>query len=261
LRSYNKPSETFEINVVGTANLLGSVRQLDSKCSVVVVTTDKVYENKEQHILYKEDDRLGGHDPYSASKACTELVVSSFRNSFFSAGKIETHQKGIASARAGNVIGGGDWSENRIVPDIARALMKSESIKVRNPKSVRPWQHVIEPLVGYLLLGGFMYNQPARYAKAFNFGPFPEDHLTVKELVDLAIQVWGSGEMEVTTPENQLHEATLLMLDINQAVAELNWKPRLNAKEAIRWAIEWYKTDPSQQADFTFEQIDNYLKK
>ncbi len=163
------------------------------------MTTDKVYENKEQDILYKESDRLGGYDPYSASKACTEIVVESFRNSFFNSIQFDSHQKAIASARAGNVIGGGDWSKNRIIPDTARALLNGEPVKVRNPESVRPWQHVLEPLFGYLLLGGNLYNQPSTFSKAFNFGPYPEDHLTVKELVQLAIEVWGEGKMELNS--------------------------------------------------------------
>lgn len=261
LRSYEIPAETFDINVVGTANILEAVTELKKKCAAVVITTDKVYENKEEKILYKETDRLGGHDPYSASKACTEIVVSSFRDSFFRVDNFGIHQKGIASCRAGNVIGGGDWSKNRIIPDTARSLLDNETVKVRNPQSVRPWQHVLEPLSGYLLLGGLLYSQPDQFSKAYNFGPFPEDHLTVKELVDLAIQIWGDGKMEISTSENKFHEANLLMLDIQKAATELNWSPKLTATEAIRWTIEWYKKDIKRQADFTFEQIDNYLEK
>lgn len=261
LRSYEIPAETFEINVAGTANLLEIVKELEKKCSIIVITTDKVYENKEHNILYKESDRLGGYDPYSASKACTEIVVDSFRNSFFNTGDFESHRKAIASARAGNVIGGGDWSKNRIIPDTAKALLKGEIIKVRNPGSIRPWQHVLEPLAGYLLLGGFLNDQPLLFSGAYNFGPYPGDHLTVRELVDLAIQVWGTGEFETNGPGNKLHEANLLQLDINRAMAELKWTPKLNAKEAVKWTIEWYKTDISGQADFTFEQINNYLSK
>ena len=261
LRSYEIPAETFEINVAGTANLLESVKELEKKCSIVVITTDKVYENKEQNILYEESDRLGGYDPYSASKACTEIVVESFRNSFFNTGKFESHRKAIASARAGNVIGGGDWSKNRIIPDTARALLTGEVVNVRNPDSVRPWQHVLEPLTGYLLLGGFLYDQPLLFSRAYNFGPYPEDHLTVKELVELSIQLWGSGKFEINGPGNKLHEANLLQLDINRAINELKWIPKLKATEAIKWTIEWYKKDISRQANFTFEQINNYLEK
>lgn len=260
LRSYEIPAETFEVNVVGTANLLEAVKELNKKCSIIIVTTDKVYENKEKDILYKEDDTLGGYDPYSASKACTEIVVSSFRNSFFNVNQFQIHQKAIGSARAGNVIGGGDWSDNRIIPDVARALLNNEKIKVRSPGAVRPWQHVLEPLSGYLLLAGHLNNQPIQYSKPFNFGPLPGDHLTVKELVELAIRVWGKGEMEISG-NNLLHEAGLLKLDIQKAITELNWHPRLDAREAVEWTIEWYKKDPEMQAEFTFDQIDNYLKK
>lgn len=259
LRSYQIPAETFEINVTGTANLLESVIGLNRKCSIVVVTTDKVYENKEQDILYKEEDRLGGYDPYSASKACTEIVVDSFRSSFFNVNEFESHQKAIASARAGNVIGGGDWSNNRIIPDTVKALVRNESIIIRNPDAVRPWQHVLDPLFGYLLLNGLLYEDHASYSKAYNFGPFEKDHLTVKELVELAIRVWGNGSVKIGLSDKKPHEAGLLHLDIRRAVNELSWTPKLNAGEAIRWAMEWYRAEASKQAEFTFEQIDNYL--
>jgi len=261
LLSYEIPAETFEVNVVGTANVLEAIKALEKVCNIVVVTTDKVYDNKEHHALYKEDDRLGGYDPYSASKACTELVVDSFRNSFFNTKDIAVHGKGVATARAGNVIGGGDWSKNRIIPDTAKALLQGKEILVRNPASVRPWQHVLEPLFGYLLLGARLSDEPENFSQAFNFGPLPEDHLTVKELVELAIKTWGSGRMEVATNGAALHEANLLKLDINKAKEKLNWQPRLDARQAIQWSIDWYKTPTERQADFTFQQIDNYLTK
>ncbi len=259
IRSYEIPSETFEVNVVGTANLLEGASKLENKCAVVVVTTDKVYENKEQDILYKENDTLGGFDPYSASKACTELVVSSFRKSFFNPDKYAIHQKSLASARAGNVIGGGDWSKNRIIPDTATALINNAPVAVRNPAAVRPWQHVLEPLGGYLLLAARLYEQPGKYSRPFNFGPFPEDHLTVKELVDLAIQTWGGGTAQFSPVDNAHHEASLLKLDINDAIKVLEWSPKLQAAAAIRWTMEWYRKEADKKAAFTFEQIDNYL--
>ncbi|MEO8405993.1 MAG: CDP-glucose 4,6-dehydratase [Chitinophagaceae bacterium] len=260
LRSYEIPAETFDVNVTGTAVVFEALRKLDKKCTTIIVTTDKVYENKELPVSYKEDDPLGGYDPYSASKACAEIVVSSFRNSFFHTDKINTHQKAIASARAGNVIGGGDWSENRIIPDTVRSLLKDQPVTVRNPGAVRPWQHVLEPLTGYLLLGACLDKYPAAFSKPFNFGPYPEDHLTVKELVEIAIRSWGKGVME-TGNEAQPHEANLLKLNIQRALDEIKWQPLLNAREAIQWTIDWYKTDPSKQAEFTFAQIDNYLAK
>lgn len=261
LLSYDIPAETFEVNVVGTANVLEAAKSLEKRCNIVVITTDKVYDNKEHHGLYKENDRLGGYDPYSASKACTELVVDSFRNSFFNIKDLAIHQKTLASARAGNVIGGGDFSKNRIIPDTAKALLQGKEILVRNPGSVRPWQHVLEPIVGYLLLGTKLADQPEEFSQAFNFGPQPEDHLTVKELVELAIKTWGSGKMEVSTNGAAMHEANLLKLDISKAQELLKWNPKLNAAEAIEWSMQWYKTPVGQQADFTFKQIDNYLAK
>jgi len=258
-RSYAIPAETFEVNAVGTANLLEAVNKLEKKCTVIIITTDKVYENKEQDILYNEEDVLGGYDPYSASKACTEIVVSSFRNSFFNIDKIEKHQKGIAAVRAGNVIGGGDFSDDRIIPDIVKALRQNKTIEVRNPGSVRPWQHVLEPLGGYLLLGGLMHGSAKEFSGAYNFGPNPTDHLTVKELVELAIKTWGSGEWKDTSDVNQPHEATLLKLDITKAITRLNWQPKLNATEAIEWTINWYKTT-SDIPGFTFQQINDYMK-
>ena len=258
-RSYAIPAETFEVNAIGTANLLQALQQLPGKCTAVIVTTDKVYENREEHILYKETDRLGGYDPYSASKACTELVVSSFRNSFFHPDAYTQHQKAIASARAGNVIGGGDWSEDRIIPDIIRSLQAGKAIPVRNPAAIRPWQHVLEPLTGYLVLAALLHNTPSSCSPAYNFGPLPNDHLTVKDLVNTAVQVWGSGSWQDTSDAGQPHEATLLQLDISLAMAELQWHPKLSAAEAIRWTLDWYRQPADKQADFTFQQIKNYL--
>ncbi len=258
-RSYEIPAETFEINVTGTANLLEAAYHLPSKCTIIVVTTDKVYENKEQDILYKEDDSLGGYDPYSSSKACTELVVSSFRNSFFNPGKYGQHHKAIASARAGNVIGGGDWSNDRIIPDIVRSLQNKKEINVRNPLAVRPWQHVLEPLSGYLQLGILLDSQPLAYSKAYNFGPSPEDHLSVKQLVEQAIAIWGSGNWSDHSDPTQPHEAGLLKLDISRAKNELKWIPKLSAIEAIQWTIDWYKKPVDQLADHSFEQIKDYF--
>ena len=259
-RSYQIPAETFEVNAIGTANLLEAVNKLKGECAVVIITTDKVYENKEQHILYKETDVLGGYDPYSASKACTEIVVSSFRNSFFNLSEINRHQKAIATARAGNVIGGGDFSDNRIVPDIIRALQNNQVIEVRNPQAVRPWQHVLEPLAGYLILGSLLKDHPQLYAQAYNFGPRPLDHLSVKELVTAAIKVWGSGEWADCSSEDQPHEAGLLKLDICKATEQLKWTPKLSAAQALDWTIKWYKKDYHNALAFSFEQIENYMK-
>jgi CDP-glucose 4,6-dehydratase len=259
-RSYEIPAETFEVNVTGTANLLEAVTSLEKKCTVVVITTDKVYENKEQkNILYKEDDVLGGYDPYSASKACAELVVSSFRNSFFDPKNYEAHKKAIASARAGNVIGGGDWSKDRIIPDIITALYQHKTIDVRNPNAVRPWQHVLEPINGYLLLAGLLSEHVPGFSKPYNFGPEADDHLTVKQLAETAIKIWGKGNWKDVSNSNAPHEAELLKLDISRAKKELQWQPKLNAKAAIEWTIDWYKQPEQEQAAYTFKQIKEYF--
>lgn len=259
--SYQIPSDTFAVNAIGTAYVLDAVRQLIKPCIVVLITTDKVYENKEWHYPYRETDRLGGHDPYSASKACAELIISSYRNSFFPTEGYPVHLKSIASARAGNVIGGGDWSKDRIIPDIVRALSKNESIEVRNPDAVRPWQHVLEPIGGYLHLGTKMMDDPIMYADAWNFGPYMEDNLTVKDLVDCAIKTWESGTYHTPQYDKPLHEAKLLKLDISKTINELKWTPKLNANTAIEWTISFYKKALLENKEMTFTQISEYIRK
>ena len=260
--SYEIPSETFEVNAIGTANLLDAIRLLEKPCSVVLITTDKVYHNNEWEYPYRENDRLGGYDPYSASKACTELVIDSYRNSFFNVSNYPQHQKGIAVGRAGNVIGGGDWSKDRLIPDIAKALTKGEEIVVRNPNAVRPWQHVLEPVVAYLLLGAKLETEPVVYSQAYNFGPYSTDALPVEKMLALALKCWGGGKFKVEQSQGQPHEAGLLKLDISKAIADLNWKPKLNAKLAVEFTIDWYKTftvDRDKINTFTTNQILKYL--
>ncbi|MEO6230443.1 MAG: CDP-glucose 4,6-dehydratase [Ferruginibacter sp.] len=257
-RSYEIPAETFEVNAIGTANVLEAVNLLPGKCTVIVITTDKVYENKEINYHYKEDDVLGGYDPYSASKAATEIVVSSFRNSFFNPKNYLQHHKAVASARAGNVIGGGDWSKDRIIPDIIRSLQSGDDIAVRNPTAVRPWQLVLEPLYGYMLLAMQLDNDAARFSSAYNFGPMENDHLPVKNLVETSLECWGNGSWKDMSDPGQPHEAVLLQLDINKAISELNWQPKLKSKEAIQWTIDWYKQAPEAAVEFTIQQIKNY---
>ena len=255
-KSYQIPSETFDVNVVGTCNVLEAVNKLQKKCIVICITTDKVYENKEQHYHYKEEDNLGGYDPYSASKAACEIAISSFRNSFFNRSNYHTHQKAVVSARAGNVIGGGDFSEDRIVPDIIRALQNNKEIEVRNPKAIRPWQHVLEPLNGYLVLAQLAFEDYNFVSNAYNFGPTSNDHLPVHTLVEIAINNWGNGQWKDTSKNNNVHEANLLMLDITKANTELNWQPKLNSQQAIEWTINWYKEGKS--LDYTLNQIKKY---
>jgi CDP-glucose 4,6-dehydratase len=186
-------------------------------------------------------------------------VVSSFRRSFFHPEKAAVHGKAIASARAGNVIGGGDWSRDRIVPDIVRALLNNQPIAIRNPSSVRPWQHVLEPIGGYLLLANLLHHDPVRFGKAFNFGPQPADHLSVKTLVEIAIATWGAGSWQDCSSASAPHEAGLLKLDISRAEHELGWTPRLTAREAIEWSLEWYRQPPTGRRDYAFEQIKAYF--
>lgn len=260
--SYEIPAETFEVNAIGTAYVLDAVRLLEKKCSLVLITTDKVYQNNEWVYPYREIDRLGGYDPYSASKACTELVIDSYRNSFFNILEYSKHQKSIAVARAGNVIGGGDWSKDRIIPDIVNSIKDDKILSVRNPKSIRPWQHVLEPIMGYLLLGLKIDQEPIEFSGAWNFGPFDEDAFTVEDLVKLAISIFGKGTYECPVLENEPHEAKLLKLDISKAVQLLGWKPLLSSSEAIALTMNWYNAFISGTTDMNIlieENISTYL--
>ena len=238
-RSHRDPLETFSTNVNGTAHVLEAARLCDSVKAVVIVTTDKVYRNNETGAAFSEDDPLGGHDPYSASKAAAEMVVQSYRQSFF------THLgKGLAAARAGNVIGGGDWSEDRILPDAVRAWSSGETLEVRNPASTRPWQHVLEPVCGYLCLAEAIYKNPAS-ATDFNFGPEPEDVATVREVVEIAQAAFGRGDVAWGVKRDLLHEANALALDNSKAKALLGIRPVWDLKEAVTRTMSWYR----RQAD------------
>lgn len=258
--SYDLPVETFDTNVIGTANLLEGVRGLKDKCSIVLITTDKVYYNNEWEYPYRENDRLGGYDPYSGSKACMELLIDSFRKSFFNPINYESHLKGVAVARAGNVIGGGDWSKDRLIPDIVRSLSTCEPIIIRNPKSIRPWQHVLEPIIGYLILGMQLELEPSSFSQSYNFGPNLDDALSVEDMVKLAINEWGYGDYIIQNEINQRHEAHTLKLDISKAKDKLKWYPKMNAKEAVRMTIDWYKLFGSADMNIaTTNQILNFL--
>ncbi|WP_343304435.1 CDP-glucose 4,6-dehydratase [Chitinophaga niabensis] len=261
--SYDIPAETFEVNAIGTANVLDAVRLLNKPCQVILITTDKVYHNNEWIYPYRENDRLGGYDPYSASKACAELVIDSYRNSFFNIRNYSQHQKGIAVGRAGNVIGGGDWAKDRLLPDIARALGNNQKVIIRNPHSVRPWQHVLEPLAGYLKIGEKLTEQPELFSTAYNLGPHVDDALSVAQMVKIAIDCWGNGDFQLDEPPaHTLHEAGLLKLDINKAAAELGWKPVMNAHKAVSQTINWYKTyytDPGALISLTAKQITDFF--
>lgn len=260
--SYEIPSETFVVNVIGTAHVLDAIKRLQKKCSVVLITTDKVYHNNEWVYPYRETDRLGGYDPYSASKACAELLIDSYRNSFFNANDYDRHLKGIAVARAGNVIGGGDWSKDRLIPDIAKAFAMEQPVVIRNPNSVRPWQHVLEPIVGYLQLGANLMRDLVKFSQAYNFGPHLSDALTVEEILKLAILSWGKGDYIVEKAEEQSHEAGLLKLDITKAITELKWQPKMNAQKSVSMTMDWYSefvTDRKNISEFTQAQINQFL--
>ncbi len=262
--SYSNPLETYQINVLGTANLLEAVRHCQSVKSVVIVTTDKCYENKEWVYGYREIDPMGGYDPYSASKGCSELVVASYRNSFFHHDKFgDTHNVSLSSVRAGNVIGGGDWALDRLIPDCVRSLSKEETIIIRNPIATRPWQHVLEPISGYLWLCAKMLEDSKKYGSAWNFGPFDDGVLTVEEVVKQSIKSWGSGKYEIRS-DNIYHEANLLKLDISKAFFNLKWQPIYKADEAINKSINWYKEyyqNNQDMLDITNKDINQYIEK
>jgi CDP-glucose 4,6-dehydratase len=234
LRSYEQPLETFQTNVMGTANMLDAIRHASQTRVAIIVTTDKVYENLELSVPFREEDKLGGHDPYSASKAATEILVASFRNSFF-AGKAA-----LSTMRAGNVIGGGDWSENRLIPDAVKAWTAGETLVVRNPASVRPWQHVLEPLAGYLILAEMAWDNPA-LAAAYNIGPDPDDVATVEAVIAMAQSSFGKGEFMFSGGEPKKHEAAHLALDNSKLRRELNISPRWKLATAVHRTMAWHR--------------------
>ena len=257
--SYSEPKLTYETNVIGTLNVLEIARKCSSVKALVNITTDKCYENKEIHRGYKEDEPMGGYDMYSSSKGCVEIMSSSYRRSFLQ--KEGTYA--MATARAGNVIGGGDWALDRLIPDCVRSINKGIDIEIRNPIAVRPWQHVLEPLSGYLLLGQRLLEEGKKYADGFNFGPNEESVLTVAEVSQMACEAYGKGKVFVGE-KSPLHEAGLLMLNIEKAEKVLGWTPTLTAKEAIKNTIEWYRHFYDKDTDmyeYTIGQIKNYEEK
>jgi CDP-glucose 4,6-dehydratase len=234
--SYEQPAETFDTNVMGTVNVLEAVRASPDVRAAVVVTSDKCYENLEWDWPYREIDRLGGHDPYSSSKACAEIVAASYARSLLKETSI-----GLATARAGNVIGGGDWARDRLVPDIVSALANGKAPRIRNPASVRPWQHVIEPLSGYMLLAERLFAEPRAFAEAWNFGPAADAVQSVSSVADAVCQNWGDGASWTREEHPQPHEARILTLDSSKARRRLEWRPRLDYVDAVRWTVDWYK--------------------
>lgn len=259
--SYRDPVGTYATNVLGTVHVLDTVRRCPSVRAVVVVSSDKCYDNREWVWAYRETDRLGGHDPYSNSKACSELVTDAYRRSFFHASSVQAPQTGIATARAGNVIGGGDWASDRLVPDLLRAFEKGEPAIVRRPHAVRPWQHVLVPLAGYLLLAEQLFHSPQRYSGAWNFGPLTDDMRPVEQIAAaLSAALGEDASFEVHAEAGAPHEAGLLLLDADKARRELRWNSALDLDEALAWVAQWHRERAAGRGvrEITLDQIERY---
>ena len=259
--SYTDPVNTYQTNVIGTLNVLEAARKCKNVKAVVLITTDKVYENKEWDKPYSEIDELGGYDMYSSSKACCEILIKSYRNSFFNIADYKIkHNVLIASARAGNVIGGGDWSADRLIPDIATATAQNKKVNIRNPKSVRPWQHVLDCIYGYLLLGAKLLQQEKSFAEAWNFSPYSAEAKNVEEIAAIAKNSWADIDIEFGSVPDNFHEAGLLILDNSKAITKLQWKPVWNTTEAVQKTIEWYKAYYQGNGILTENNIADYIK-
>ncbi len=259
--SYNIPVETYETNVMGTINIMEAIRSTGSVKVGVMITTDKCYENNEQIWGYRENEAMGGYDPYSSSKGAAEIAISSWRRSFFNPADYgKKHHVSLASVRAGNVIGGGDWALDRIIPDCIKAIEAEEPIAIRNKKAVRPWQHVLEPLSGYMLLVTKMWEEPTKYCEGWNFGPRAESISTVWEVASKLIVNYGKGELKDMSDPNAVHEANILMLDISKAKFKLDWEPRMNIDQCIALVADWYKRYKTEDVyDLCVEEIEKYL--
>ena len=263
MESYKNPRETFEINVMGTVNMLDAARTTKSVKAIINVTTDKCYENKEWYWGYRENEPMGGYDPYSNSKGCSELVTSSYRNSYFNSKKYTDHGVALASARAGNVIGGGDWADDRLIPDIIRAITNGQNVKIRSPYAIRPWQHVLEPLSGYLSLAVKLFSQGPKYAEGWNFGPDESDAQNVEWITKKLCKLWGEGASYRIDTDKQPHEANYLKLDCSKAKAELGWMPKWNISIALDSIVNWNKAYLNNEniTEITIQQIKDYLQK
>ncbi len=260
-KSYETPVDTYATNIMGTMHVLEAFKQIDHVSQLIVITTDKVYENKEWSYPYREHDELGGYDPYSSSKACCEILCSSYRRSFFSLDNFHKHGKSLATARAGNVIGGGDFAQDRIIPDIVRSKLAQEPLSIRNPHSVRPWQFVLEPLLGYLQLAQKLVEDPLQYSSAWNFGPESSNTATVKTLLTYFEAHFGTLDIHYNnTP--QPHEANLLQLDIHKTTSKLDWYPQLDLKRSIELTAGWYKAflEGENMENVTQQQVNTFLE-
>ena len=262
-KSYLDPRETYETNVMGTVNLLEAVRKAATVRAVVVVTSDKCYENRTWLWGYREDDPMGGYDPYSSSKGCAELVVSAYRRSFFEPARATAHRVGLASARAGNVLGGGDWSPDRLVPDFVRGIQGGIPVQIRNPNATRPWQHVLDPLCGYLELAENLVKDGAKFSTAWNFGPPDDDVKPVSWVAEGITSLWGDGARWEACSDSRYHEATLLKLDSSRARNLLGWRPRMNFEAMLCAVVDWYKAHQGRRdmRSFTLAQIAEYSAK
>ena len=260
--SYLEPVETYQTNVIGSLNILEAIKYVNSVRSVVMVTTDKCYDNQEWVWGYRENEPMGGHDPYSSSKGCAELLIASFRDSFFPNHDFVKHKTGIASVRAGNVIGGGDWAEDRLIPDIFRAIKNRTTVRVRNPNAIRPWQHVLEPLSGYLMLAEKLYKNGDKYAEAWNFGPKEEDTKTVEWIINKISKQLGEETRWAYDDGDHPHEANYLKLDCSKAHNILLWKPKWSLDHALIKIIEWYRDELTGKnvKEKTLSQINEYMK-
>lgn len=258
--SYRIPVETYAINVMGTVNVLEACRQTNSVKSIVNVTTDKCYENKEWHWSYRENEPMGGYDPYSNSKGCSELVTSSYRNSFFNPKDYDKHGVAIASARAGNVIGGGDWAVDRLIPDFIRAILQHQKVVIRSPYAIRPWQHVLEPLNGYLTLAAKLYKEGPKYDGGWNFGPDDRDAKNVEWITKTICELWGDKVFYEVDTNPQPHEANYLKLDCSKAKAELGWEPRWDINKSLESIVKWNKAylSKADMRELTVNQIVEY---
>lgn len=257
--SYDEPVMTWETNVMGTIHVMEAFRKCASAKVAVMITTDKCYENREQNHAYKEDEPMGGYDPYSSSKGADEIAISSWRRSFMNPAEYEKHGKSIASVRAGNVIGGGDWAKDRIIPDCIRAIEAGQAITIRSRHAVRPWQHVLEPLSGYMMLAQKLWENPTEYCEGWNFGPKMDAVVPVWDVATMLTKEMGKGELLDQTEPNAPHEANLLMLDIAKAQTRLGWTPRLTTAEAIALTADWYKRYQSEDVyQLCVEEIESF---
>jgi len=261
-RSYADPVGTFATNMMGTLHVLEAVRRTPSVRALVCVTTDKVYQNQEWVWPYRETDPLGGYDPYASSKACAEIVSTAYRRSFFSVDRLAEHRVALATARAGNVIGGGDWSEDRLIPDLIRGFSSGQPVLIRNPTAIRPWQHVLEPLHGYLMLAQKLFAGDPKFDSAYNFGPSDDEVWPVERIANKLVEMWGNGASWTRDADAGAHEAHSLRLDASKARLELGWEPKLNTKAALQWTVDWYRAwdEGKNMVELTGRQIEEYEK-